>query len=148
MLLWLHKLDAEIDNIRAALDWAGEADVDGSIGMLVSLMPYWRVRGFRSEAVDRVSTAADVALAPSLPLIGEGRPRSIMRARVIAAAAQANGTWGSRQRRRATVTRLFAWPGRWTIPKALMEALTARSSPPASLAQATASLTSPRSSPL
>ena len=95
MLLWLHKLDAEIDNIRAALDWAGEADVDGSIEMLVSLMPYWRVRGFGSEAVDRVSTAADVALASSLPLIGDGRPRAIMRARVIAAAAQANATWGS-----------------------------------------------------
>ena len=95
MLQWLHKLDAEIDNIRAALDWAAEADVDGSTEMLVSLMPYWRVRGFGSEAVDRLSAAAEVALASPLPLTRDGRPRAIMRARVIAAAAQANGTWGS-----------------------------------------------------
>ena len=124
MLPWLGKLDAEIDNIRAALDWAGEADVDGSIGMLVSLMPYWRVRGFGSEAVDRVSKAAEVALELPQPLIGAGRQSSIMRARVVAAAAQANGTWGSGHAAMRYGDEAVRLARALDDPKALMEALT------------------------
>jgi predicted ATPase/class 3 adenylate cyclase len=97
MITWLHRLDAEVDNLRAALDWAMEADVDRGVRMLLALGAYYRVRSFGSEPVDRFSHAADVALARPREVTGPGRETTIVTARIAAAAAQANAAWGSPQ---------------------------------------------------
>jgi predicted ATPase/DNA-binding XRE family transcriptional regulator len=47
---WLERLDAEHDNMRAALTWSlahADADLAGRLG--AGLWPYWRARGFYDE---------------------------------------------------------------------------------------------------
>jgi len=57
-----------------------------------------RVRAFGGEPVERLSRAAEVVLARDNPTSGPERERSIVGARVLAAAAQANGAWGNPSR--------------------------------------------------
>ena len=54
-LSWLERLDAERDNLRAALTWATEAR-EGDIGLrtAAALWRYWPLRGFESEGRDRL----------------------------------------------------------------------------------------------
>ncbi len=47
---WLHRVDAEHDNLRAALTWLLAAeDAEGSLRLAGSLSTYWRFRGFLGE---------------------------------------------------------------------------------------------------
>jgi hypothetical protein len=94
MIEWLRRLDAEIDNLRAALDWAMEADPDRGIRMLLALAGYYRVRSFGTEPHVRLSKAAELALARPRVLEGPGRETTIITARIAAAAAQAEAAWG------------------------------------------------------
>ncbi|GGT06070.1 hypothetical protein GCM10010156_74480 [Planobispora rosea] len=49
-LEWLARLDAERDNLHAALRRAVEAaDIERALRLLAGLMPYWWLRGLRSE---------------------------------------------------------------------------------------------------
>ena len=61
MVAWLDRLDAEIDNLRAALDWAFETDVQAALEMCVVLGVYWRSRSTGTEGPDRLMRAVDVA---------------------------------------------------------------------------------------
>src|SRR5439155_15785428 len=48
---WVHRLDAEIDNIRTALQWASEqGDEDSQLRIVAALWDFWWMRGFLSEA--------------------------------------------------------------------------------------------------
>jgi len=54
-LRWLRRLDAELDNLRAALTWAtedGEAEVGLRIG--AALWRYWQLRGSATEGRERL----------------------------------------------------------------------------------------------
>jgi predicted ATPase/class 3 adenylate cyclase len=95
MIDWLDRLDREIDNLRAALEWAMEASPDRAIRMSLALAAYWRVRSFGSEPVDRLTRAADAALARPRELHGTGRETTIVTARIAAAAALAHASWGN-----------------------------------------------------
>ena len=46
-LSWLERLDAERDNLRAALTWAAEEWRGGGIGLRIgaALWRYWQLRG-------------------------------------------------------------------------------------------------------
>ena len=48
---WLDRLDAENDNLRAALSWCQISDPPNSIGLrlAVALTPFWIMRGYYSE---------------------------------------------------------------------------------------------------
>ena len=86
MTAWLTRLDAEVDNLRAALDWAFDTDQAAALEMCVALLPYWRSHSVGSEGLDRLTRAADVAHSwladPALP-----QERRILVARVLERAA-------------------------------------------------------------
>ena len=60
MVAWLGRVEAELDNLRSALDWAYEIDVPMALEMYVALAAYWRWRSLGSEGVDRMRQALDV----------------------------------------------------------------------------------------
>ena len=48
--LWLHRLDEESDNIRAALSWAiGAGEVELGLRLAGALVPFWSTRGLMAE---------------------------------------------------------------------------------------------------
>jgi predicted ATPase/class 3 adenylate cyclase len=98
MLLWLGRLDREIDELRAALTWGLDSDPEHALRMTVALVPYWRARAFGSEAVDQIVRAASVAESLPAPGADAMRERTILVARVLAAAGHAESVWGSGSR--------------------------------------------------
>ena len=49
MLGWLDRLEIELDNIRAALEWALERNPETALQLAVSLTAFWRSRGYLTE---------------------------------------------------------------------------------------------------
>ena len=61
VLAWLGRLEAELDNVRAALDWAFEADHHAVLEMCLGLSRYWRSRTMGVEGVDLMRRAVELA---------------------------------------------------------------------------------------
>ena len=93
MVAWLARLDADADNLRAAIDWAFEEDPVSAMRLCVALALYWRSRSL-AEGLDSLRRAAE--LAGSLPVsVDPDSERAILIARVLAAAANASWMAGS-----------------------------------------------------
>ena len=56
-LVWLRRLDAEHDNVRAAIGWSLEHDLETALQLTGSLYQYWEYRGLWNEGI-RWTTAA------------------------------------------------------------------------------------------
>jgi predicted ATPase/class 3 adenylate cyclase len=108
MVHWLGRLDREIDELRAALDWGLDADPERALRLTVALTQYWRARAFGSEAVDTMLRAAAVADSLPPPPANAERDRTILVARVLAAAAVAESMYGSSARAPAYAERAVA----------------------------------------
>ncbi len=53
---WLDRLQADADNLRAALDWAIEmGEVEFALRLLVAIWRFWQIRGHLHEAAERVA---------------------------------------------------------------------------------------------
>ena len=78
---WLACLDAEIDNVRSALDWAVENRPEAGLEICVGLSRYWASRTMGSEGYDRFLEA--VARVRALPA-AESAPAVRARASLIA----------------------------------------------------------------
>jgi predicted ATPase/DNA-binding SARP family transcriptional activator len=66
----LAPLDAEIDNIHAALDWAiGQDNAERALAMATALDPYWIMRDRHAEAVDWVDRALNLPGADAYPVL-------------------------------------------------------------------------------
>ena len=79
---WLERLDAERDNIRAALTWAvdaGEADVGLRIG--AALWRFWQLRSLEQEGRERLQ---------ELLALGSGSPATRAKAQTMVAVAGAH----------------------------------------------------------
>ncbi|TML76960.1 MAG: protein kinase, partial [Actinobacteria bacterium] len=65
---WLDRLEAEHSNIRAALGWAIDADVELALQLVSALRPFWEVRGHWAEGLRWAdeALAADGATAPEV----------------------------------------------------------------------------------
>ena len=63
---WNDRLEAEHDNLRAALDWIVEAD-EGALGlrMVSALWRFWQVRGHLQEGQQRIDHVLAMGSAPS-----------------------------------------------------------------------------------
>ncbi|HEU5214750.1 MAG TPA: BTAD domain-containing putative transcriptional regulator [Gaiellaceae bacterium] len=70
---WLDRLEAEHPNIRAALGWAVEADVELALTLVTALRPFWEVRGHWTEGL----RWADQALATSTTAPPELRANAV-----------------------------------------------------------------------
>ena len=59
VLEWLDRLEAEHDNLRAALDWAADADAQGYARLAGALYDFWNVRGHFVEGFERLERAVE-----------------------------------------------------------------------------------------
>jgi predicted ATPase len=67
--IWLRRLDAEDDNLRAALRWAaaeGTGDAALLAGIAVALASYWRLRGSLEEPIAWLCAALDAVAGGSV----------------------------------------------------------------------------------
>ena len=77
MVTWLDRLEAELDNIRVALEWAQESDVEAQLRLASAVMWFWHIRGHRYEGIDWLERGlsiesmerGDQALMPSRAMI-------------------------------------------------------------------------------
>jgi len=98
MLAWTGRVEADLDNLRSALDWAYEADVPMALEMYVALGAYWRWRSLGSEGVDRMLEAvAAVKRWRTQPSPMPEAERTVLEARVMVAAfnTTASAGWGT-----------------------------------------------------
>ena len=52
MVMWLDRLEIELDNMRAALEWAQESDNEAQLRLASALLQFWQIRGHKIEGVD------------------------------------------------------------------------------------------------
>lgn len=58
---WLKRLDPDLDNLRAALEWgAGSGRSDKALRIAASLWGFWSLRGHLRESLDRLAVLLDV----------------------------------------------------------------------------------------
>ena len=91
---WLARLDADADNLRAAIDWAFEEDAAAALRLCVALSSYWRARSL-AEALEHFRRAAEVARSMRPPDPAADAERAMLVARTLAAAANASWMAGS-----------------------------------------------------
>jgi len=78
---WLRRLDPDLDNLRAALDWARtEGEVEVGVRLVSSMVKFWEFRGHLHEALDWVSWAMSHDAAQTPPLV---RATVVRRAAVV-----------------------------------------------------------------
>lgn len=88
---WLDRLDAEIDNLGAALEWGLEAEPWTAVRMATALLPYWAVRVMSQDNDARIVAAVEIARARVL-----GRPDADPAEQALAATllGEAARLWG------------------------------------------------------
>jgi len=52
MVMWLDRLEMELDNIRFALEYALESDIEAQLRTASALLWFWHIRGHRNEGID------------------------------------------------------------------------------------------------
>jgi tetratricopeptide (TPR) repeat protein len=60
MVVWLDRLEAERDNIRTALEWAQETDVEAELRLAGALWMFWHLRGHGNEGSDWLERALSI----------------------------------------------------------------------------------------
>ncbi|MBC8160268.1 MAG: tetratricopeptide repeat protein, partial [Roseiflexaceae bacterium] len=84
-LAWLQRLDAELDNLRAALSWCSEHEIGAGLRLASDLQRFWNIRGYRREGRDWLETLLDrVAKANSPAPTIEERAAGLLIAGVLA----------------------------------------------------------------
>ncbi len=82
---WLDRVEPELANVRAALDFAhAEDDVEGEARLAGAMRHFWRVRGHAIEGRHRLEVALE----------GAGSVEPLLRARVLAETAVMRGVAG------------------------------------------------------
>jgi predicted ATPase/DNA-binding SARP family transcriptional activator len=77
---WLDRLELEHDNMRAALDWATDAEPELGLALAMALGSFWEWRGHIEEGRQRLDTALAAASAADPGL----RARALVRSGVFA----------------------------------------------------------------
>jgi tetratricopeptide (TPR) repeat protein len=76
VLEWLDRLDAEHDNLGAALDWAADANAQGYARLAGALYDFWNIRGHFVEGLGHLERAVELHATEDTPrlkaLLGAG----------------------------------------------------------------------------
>jgi non-specific serine/threonine protein kinase len=93
MIMWLDRLETELDNIRAALSWGLESNVESMLRLAGALPKFWHTRGFTLEGIkwleQGLSAEKAKALEGNQPLVLN---RSIIRGNALNASLFLLGT--------------------------------------------------------
>ena len=93
---WLPRLDVEVENLRAAMDWGFETDPVSAIDLVVGVGQHWRHRQAWTEGAARLRQAV-AAYRALPPATGDERPaRLVLGARLLSTAGQAASVAGRR----------------------------------------------------
>ncbi|HUP86428.1 MAG TPA: LuxR C-terminal-related transcriptional regulator [Acidimicrobiales bacterium] len=76
---WLHRVDAAVDDLHVAVEWARTHDPDVGVRALAALVPFWSMRGRFTEALTLLASIAD----PTDPLVVAERDIAVAQLRVI-----------------------------------------------------------------
>jgi non-specific serine/threonine protein kinase len=87
MVLWLDHLEVEHENIRSALEWALEGDIEAELRLASALLWFWHIRGHKNEGVEWLERALSIEAIDH-----EGQPRTPRRARIRGKALNASGS--------------------------------------------------------
>ncbi|HKZ78147.1 MAG TPA: tetratricopeptide repeat protein, partial [Pyrinomonadaceae bacterium] len=60
MVMWLDRLEAEHDNIREALTWAMESDIEAELRLASALLWFWHIRGYKREGTGWLERALSI----------------------------------------------------------------------------------------
>ena len=77
MVIWLDRLETEHDNVRVALEWAQESNVEAQLRVASALWWFWHIRDHKSEGTEWLERAlsietmerGDQALTPSRAIL-------------------------------------------------------------------------------
>jgi tetratricopeptide (TPR) repeat protein len=77
MVMWLDRLEDELENIRLALDWALESDIETQLRLASAVLYFWQIRGHKNEGIAwwerglsiEAAERGDEPLTPSRALI-------------------------------------------------------------------------------
>lgn len=87
MVSWLDRMEAEHENIRSALEWALDGDIEAELRLASALLWFWHIRGHMNEGVEWLERAL------SIEAIDQGsQPRTPRRAKIRGKALNASGS--------------------------------------------------------
>lgn len=87
MVDWLDRLDADAENLGAALEWGLEAAPWQAVRMSTSLLAYWWVRVASTDAEARTLTAIEIARARTVGVADTDPSDQALAARLLGGAA-------------------------------------------------------------
>jgi tetratricopeptide (TPR) repeat protein len=84
MIMWLDRLETELDNMRAALAWGLETDIESMLRLAGALPKFWHTRGFTLEGLKWLEKGLsdEQAIEGNQPLM---LTRSLIRGKVLIA---------------------------------------------------------------
>ena len=89
MVLWLDRLEAEHENIRSALEWGLEGDIEAALRLAGALLWFWHIRGHKNEGVEWLERALSIE---AMDTDHDRQPRTPLRARIRGKALNASGS--------------------------------------------------------
>ena len=102
---WVARLAADLDDLRAAMDWAVETgDLRGLVDLTEPIVRFWFERGLYGEVHRRLHDAAEAPGAPD-----DERVRGLTTAALLALAAASRPTPIGRRARRSTRHAPLTW---------------------------------------
>jgi predicted ATPase/DNA-binding SARP family transcriptional activator/predicted negative regulator of RcsB-dependent stress response len=89
IVMWLDRLEAEHENIRSALEWALEGEIEAELRLASALLWFWHIRGHKNEGIEWLERALSIE---AIDIDHGGEPRTPHRASIRGKALNASGS--------------------------------------------------------
>lgn len=83
-IIWLDRIDAELDNLRLALEWSLATRVDEGLRLASALLWFWHIRGYGLEGLEWLTNL--LAKGESLAFVDLSPNQRLIRAHALAVA--------------------------------------------------------------